>query len=409
MELQEKSTLSKKHIIFIISTFGGYLVYAFLFNGFGTNAPVMMKFYSITSTQQGFIFTMQSIGALLMAIYLSLHGERYNKIYLSALGVLMFGAASLAVGFAPPYIALILLVMVGGAGYSILDVMLNSIIPELYPKLKNTLLPILHAFFGAGAMLIPLIVTGMVNPDIPATFTGPFLLIGGLGIGVAVLLYIAGRNIIAGTPYSDMESVKKRVAENPAEIFKTGKAWAFLMAGFLYFTFQVGIISWLPSYCEEVGMDFSTSGRMLTAFFVGSLIMRFTGPLILKKLTAQKAYIFFSFLSGLAIAAALIFVNPTLMMILLVLGGFMQGSCVAFLFLMCTEAFPHRVASASSLVSIAVNVAAMSAPLWMGGIAEITGGFLLPLLLVCASMVLSVVLVFLIGRREKNGAVAKRK
>jgi len=402
MELEKKSPLGKKHIIFIISTFCGYIVYAFLFNGFGTNAPVMMKHYDITSTQQGFIFTMQSIGALLMAVYLSLHGERYNKIYMSALGVLLFGATSLAVGFAPPYIALIMLVMVGGAGYSILDVMLNSMIPELYPKLKNTLLPILHAFFGTGAMLIPLIVTGMVNPAVPATFTGPFLLIGGLGFGVAALLFIAGRSLIADTPYSDMETVRKRVSENPAEIFKTGKAWAFLLAGFLYFTFQIGIVSWLPSYCEEVGMDFSTSGRMLTAFFVGSLIMRFIGPLILKKMTARKAYILFSFLSGAAIAAALIFVDPTLMMVLLILGGFLQGSCVAFLFLMCTEAFPHRVASASSLVSIAVNVGAMSAPLWMGGLAEYTGGFLLPLLLVCASMVLSVVVVFLIGRREKS-------
>jgi len=401
MELQEKSTLGKKHILFIIAAFCGYIVYAFLFNGFGTNAPVMMKYYSITSTQQGFIFTMQSIGALLMAIYLSLHGERYNKLFLSALGVLLFGAASLAVGFAPPYIALIMLVMVGGAGYSILDVMLNSMIPELYPKLKNTLLPILHAFFGTGALLIPLIITGMVDPDIPVTFTGPFLLIGGLGIGVAVLLYVAGRGVIADTPYSDMETVRKRVADNPAEIFKTGKAWAFLMAGFLYFTFQIGIISWLPSYCEEIGMDFGTSGRMLSAFFIGSLVMRFIGPLILKKLTARKAYILFSSLSGVAIAAALLFIDPTFMMIMLITGGFMQGSCVAFLFLMCTEAFPHRAASASSLVSIAVNVAAMSAPLWMGGIAEYAGGFLLPLLLVCASMVLSVVLVFLIGRREQ--------
>jgi len=139
-------------------------------------------------------------------------------------------------------------------------------------------------------------------------------------------------------------------------------------------------------------MDFDASGAMLTAFFVGSLIMRFCGPLILRKMIARKAYILFSLLSAAMTAAALVVANPVAMAALIVTGGFMQGSNVAFLVLMCIGSFPHRVASASSITVIAGCVAAMTAPLWMGGIAQYAG-FRTPLLLGCALMVFSVVLV----------------
>jgi len=399
MEPKQGSILKKKHIAFIAAAYCGYIVYAFYYHGFGTNATVMMKFYRITSAQQGLIFTMQSIGGLCMALYFAVRGERYNKINVIAAGMLLVGATGVAVGLAPPYTALILLVIAGGVGYSSMDVMVNSLIPELYPKQKNTLLPMAHAFFGAGAMTAPLLITTLVNPGVPSSFARPFLLTGAVGIGIFLLFLIISRRVIPETPYADMKAARKHVADHPAEIFKTKKAWMFLMAGILYFSFQVGIMSWLPSYCQEVGLDFGTSGAMLTAFFMGSLVMRFCGPVILKKMTARKAYILFSLFSVTAIAAALLTNNPAAMMTLFAISGFMQGSCVAFLVLMSTEAFPHRVASASSLIFIAANAASMTAPLWMGGIAEHTG-FRTPLLLVCALMVLSVMLIVWAGKGE---------
>jgi len=171
MEQQKEKSLSKKHIIFLFATYFSFIVYAFYFNGFGTNAPVMMKYYAITSAQQGFIFTTQSIGALLIAIYLALHGERYNKIYMAVAGLLISGVAGITIGFAPSYIVLLFLVVAAGAGYTILDIMGNGMIPELFPKQKNTLLPLMHAFFGTGAMVSPILVAVLVNPDIPLSFT----------------------------------------------------------------------------------------------------------------------------------------------------------------------------------------------------------------------------------------------
>ena len=387
-------SLSRKHILFILSTFCGYILYAFFRGVFGTNAPVMMEHFDITSAEQGFIITMHSIGALVLAVYLALQGERLNKIRLTGVGIFFAGLSGAAIGFSPPYTLLLLLVLIAGAGYAILDIMSNSIVSELYPKQKSTIIPLLQGFFGTGSILAPIIVTTLVNPDIPGSYVRPFLLVGIAAIIVAVCYRITGENILSETPYADMDSIKKRVSENPAEIFKDKRAWFLLTAGFLYFSYLIGLVSWLPSYFIEIGMDFGTAGRLLTAFLIGQLLMRFGGALVLKWISAYKAYIILSSLSAAAIFAALLTPSITAMIPLLFIGGFMQGSCSAFLFLMAVEAFPQRTASASSLIIISVNTGSMTAPLWMGFVAEHTG-YWLPLLLTCFLMALSVVFVSL--------------
>lgn len=389
------------YITFIVLIFLGQVVFGFYYYVFGANAPVMMDYYQITPTQQGFIITMKAMGALIVSLYLAMYGERHNKINLICISMLVLSASSITIGFAPPYMALIFAAAIGGAAYNTINVMANSIIPEMYFKQKETLIPILHAFFGVGAMVIPIVVTLMVNPNAPASFVRPFFLIGALEFILLIIFFVVGRRILPLSPYADMESVKKHNSGNPTEIFKTKKAWLFLFATLLYFSFQIGIASWLPTYCLELGMDFGTAGAMLTAFFLGSLVMRFCGPLILRKINAQKAYFYFGMLSAITMVAALFLTNVIAMMILVTIAGFMQGSCVAFLILMATEAFPHRVASASSIIYIGVNGAVMTAPLWMGAIAEHIG-FRVPLLLICLFMVFSAILIMGIRKDERE-------
>jgi len=383
---------------FIILTFCIYTVQAFFFNVLGPSAAVMMAFYKITPAQQGFIFSMLSVGVLLSSGYFALHGERYNKFNVIAAAVLMLGVTGVVVGQAPPYAALALLIMVSGAGYTTIDVMVNGMIPELYPKQKNTLLPMVHAFFGTGAVLTPILVTTIVNPDVPSTFTKPFQLVGMLMFVFFIVFFIVSRRVIPETAYADMDTVRKRVSGSPAEILKKRKAWLYLGASMLYFSFLTGVVNWLPSYCGEIGMDFSASGAMLMTFFVGALIMRFCGPLILKKMAVRNAYLLFGLIAAAAVAAALCITSPAAMRILIFIGGFSQGSSLAFLILMCTGAFPERAASASSLIFCAAGAAGIVAPLSMGALAKVIG-FRIPLLLGCALKTFSVLLIFLTEKR----------
>ncbi len=392
--------LNTRHKIFIFLSFCPYLVYAVYGNIFGTDAPVMMNYYGITSGQQGFILTMQSVGTIAAAIFIALRGERYNKIHTIAMGLLLFGAASASIIFAPSYGLLIIIVMAAGVGGAFVDIMTNSVISDVYPARKNTLLPIAHAFYGVGAMIAPLFVTLTVNFDTPQSFVTPFLIIGIATVAVAACYMVSGRRIMAGTPYTDREAVKKRVSENPAEVFKTKKAWALLAAGVLYFTFQQGIAAWLPTYAmRTAGADFNTAGLLLTAFFAGALVMRFLSPLFLKLLAPKTVFSMFGLVAAAFMLIAVLV--PGAMMPFTALSGFMQGASVATFVLVCCNEFPHRTASASSICTLAGGAATLTAPLWMGEMAERLG-FKVPIIIICGCLFAASFLILFLERKKRS-------
>ena len=386
--------ITNKHKIFILASFCSYIALSIPFTIQGSNAPVTMEYYGINAAQQGAIMTLQSVGGLCTALFIAMKGEKYNKIHAIALGLLILCLGASSIGFAPSYMVLLALIAAVGIGNAFIDIMMNGVITDVYPKHKNTVLPLVHAFFSVGAMLTPVFVTHMADPAVPVSFSRPFRFLGVIAAVVFLAYLISGRRIMKETPYNEMEAMKKRATENPAEIFQTRKAWFFLLVGFLYFTFQLGAVAWLPTYAiRNAGVDFATGGMMLTALFGGALPMRFLGPLFLRKLTARTLYAVFGLAAAALMLAALLTVNVTAMFVLITACGFAQGSAVATYVLMCCEAFPGRTASASSLATLSSSAAALTAPLWMGALSESTG-FQLPLILVCCALFVSAGLVF---------------
>jgi MFS family permease len=100
---------------FIAASFIAYFLLAFPFNIHGSNAPVTMNYYGITAAQQGFVVTMQSIGVIATALFIALRGERYNKIHIVTLGLVIQCVICAAVGFVPVYMILVFLVLVKGS------------------------------------------------------------------------------------------------------------------------------------------------------------------------------------------------------------------------------------------------------------------------------------------------------
>ena len=391
--------INSKHGLFITASFCAYFFLAVPLTVQGSIAPVTMEFYGINAPQQGLIMTMQSIGSLGAGIFVALQGEKYNKINVVALGILILSVIGAAITAIPTYIILLLLVLVMGIGTSFIDILMNSVVTDVYPKQKNTLLPFVHGVFSTGATVVPIIVTRIVEPSIPESFSYPFRVLAISAAAAFALFYISGRRIRPDTPYIEMEATRKRATENPAEIFKTKTAWFFIVVGILYFTFQVGIMMWLPTFAiRDAHADFEIAGMMLTAFFGGSLVMRFLGPLLLRKLTAHQVFTYFGWASAISMLAALFSNNITVMLVLVALSGFLQGSNVATLVLMCGEAFPERTASAASIYSLANNIVLLTTPLWMGILSEHTG-FLFPLAMICVALLMSSTLVFFHGRK----------
>ena len=148
-------------------------------------------------------------------------------------------------------------------------------------------------------------------------------------------------------------------------------------------------------------MDFNAAGITLTVFFGGTLIMRVLGPLFLRRFASDFLFSVFGGVSAAFVLVMLFMESVPVMMVLIAIAGFLQGICSPAFVVMCTEAFPGRTASATSLFTFVANTGSLTAPVWMGGLAEYTG-FRLPLVLVCFAMFAASILILLRIRNQKG-------
>ena len=400
----EQGKFTGKHMLFIAASFISFFMFAIPYNMHGSNAPVMMEFYGIRATQQGFVITMQSVGAIATAIFIALKGERYSKIHVISLALVIISLSCVAIGLVPAYTVLVILIVALGVGNASIDVMMNGVIADVYGEKKDTFLPIVHGFFVIGAMFAPIFIGFVVDPARPETFAQPFRILSVFAAMVFLLYFFSGRSIRQDTPYIAMEAMKKRVRENPAELFKTKKAWVYFIAALLYVTFQYGTNMWLPTYAlQNVDADFRTSGLMVTAFYGPALAMRFLTPLFLRRISHRIFYSVLGFAAALIMIAAYLIQSIPVMFALIITVGFLQGSIIVVLIMMLTDSFPGRSGSASAIVALAGGTGTLTAPLWMGALSEYIGGFRIPMIMICCSLAASAIVVFLFGEPLKTG------
>ena len=191
-------------------------IYAIYFNALGPDASAVMNFFSIDNGQHGFILTIQSIGNLVIAIYMTMYGERFNKISSALLGTVCITSAAMLIGTIPAYThqgtgypMLLSFVALGGIGMSLTDVNINGIITDVYSEKKNTLLPLLHAFYGVACMLIPLLVSATTDDTRPASFANPYVIVGAIGCVVCIIFAVLGKRMKPLTLYNDMTDMIK--------------------------------------------------------------------------------------------------------------------------------------------------------------------------------------------------------
>ena len=126
----------------------------------GVLLPSMRSFYSIDKATIGLLFAAGTCGYLTSAFSSGPLVEKLGiRVFMMAgLGALAMSA--LIISFAPPFQVLMAAFVLAGFGSGLIDAGLNSHIASLP---SNTfVLNTLHAFYGVGALLGPLLATAVV-------------------------------------------------------------------------------------------------------------------------------------------------------------------------------------------------------------------------------------------------------
>jgi fucose permease len=127
----------------------------------GVLLPSIIAHYHISTATVGLLFPASSIGYLCAAFNSGFLLERLGRRVFLAFGALAWIAGMLVFASLPPFYALLPALLAAGFGVAILDAGLNAYIAAL-PR-GVSLLNYLHAFYGVGALLGPLLATAMLS------------------------------------------------------------------------------------------------------------------------------------------------------------------------------------------------------------------------------------------------------
>lgn len=166
--------------------FGAFILIGLNDGAVGVLLPSVIAHYHITTATVGLLFPASALGYLVAAFNIGALLERLGRRALLATGAGVWTAGALLFATLPPFAALLPAVFAAGFGMAIIDAGLNAWVAEL-PRGASRL-NYLHAFYGVGALLGPLLASALLASVLGWNATYYALALGGVAALLGFLL-----------------------------------------------------------------------------------------------------------------------------------------------------------------------------------------------------------------------------
>ncbi|PET38707.1 MFS transporter [Bacillus sp. AFS001701] len=298
--------------------------------------------------------------------------------------------------------------IIAGISNSILDSGAYPALIEAFPKNTGLSTVLIKAFISIGAMILPIIISYIINHNIYY----------GYSFFVLAFIFFINGSFLSSVRFpnnsnkNDENYIKEehRFKAKPI-IWKEGLATIFM--GFTTTTLFMVVQVWLPTYgLSFLDMSRTESIQLLSYFNIGSLISvlilafvinRFVSPILI--------LILYPFLTSLSLLILLFCQQPSL----LIISSFLIGFSTAGLFQLCitviVEFFPKNKATISAYVSTASSSAFIVIPYITGLLVKnigVTAVFWLDFIIALISITLATYVYYRYKKVFKKSVISSR-
>jgi fucose permease len=328
----------------------------------GVLLPSIRAYYQVDKATVSLIFLASTFGYLTSAFLSGLLVAKLGIRNLLLLGVTFFLVGLSLLSLQVPFLVLPVCLYCTGFGIGIFDAGLNSYFAHL-PR-NTVLLNLLHAFYGAGALIAPLIASGLLALNFFWT-TGYLILIGvGLLVLVGILVFYPSVSLKQpdNTPGNDDG---KNVLFSILRLRVVWLAAAFLL---FYVGAEVSMGTWSYSFLtEERHEEALLSGWAVSGFWLGLTIGRLALGLVGERFGNKR--LIQGCLAGIVAGVLLIWLVPfgPVTALGLWLTGFSLGPIFPTTIALISNLVPSRlVPSAIGFVASLGSMGAAFFP-WLAG------------------------------------------
>lgn len=257
----------------------GLCFFAFILVGandgaFGVLIPSIHSHYGVSNATIGLLFLFATMGYLIAAFNSGLLVAKLGNRLFLLLGVGMFLFAATMISLMPSFVVLLFMFLPLGFGGAILDAGLNAYIAGL-PR-NTALLNYLHAFYGTGALLGPIIASGLLA--IGFGWNSVYV----VWIGICIVLGCGVGFAFKG--HKRLEKEKTEQTEPKQNVLFTALAMRIVWLAALFLLFYVGTETSLGSW----SYSFLTEERHGAPLLMGWAISGYWLGLTLGRLTLAR-------------------------------------------------------------------------------------------------------------------------
>ncbi len=270
-----------------LSLFLNYFVFAILLNSVGTVILLMQKSFGITKAEASYTEPFKDLSIAIVSFLVTSFITRigYKKAMLIALGFVTL------VSFIMPFTSSIVMVRflfaAVGSSFALIKMSVYGAIGLVTKNEKEhiSLMNFIESFFGVGIVVSYFIFPLFVDKDNPAStsWLNVYYLLGSISL-IAFLLLLS-------SPLDESAS-KTTATENLAadfgkmfRLFIVPLVLIFLLCAFLYVLLEQSIMSWLPTFNNDVlKLNEILSIRMASILSAAIALGRFLAGLILQRI-----------------------------------------------------------------------------------------------------------------------------
>jgi fucose permease len=252
-------------------TFTFFLTVGLNSGGFGVILPAFSQTYNLSKGDTGYLFLALTVGFLLPAVTGSWVTARIGLRNFMTTGLLLFIAGSLSLWLVPPFAVALLARLVLGLSGAVLETAGNFYVAH---QPRNTaLLNYLHAFFGVGALVGPLVATWVLENG--WGWQTLFMVWMVLGLLLSVAYRLAFSDYTENFPLASESTPTKR-SRPMADALKHPLVWLATFFLFLYVGVETTVGNWSYTYLTEGhGLANSLAGGMVSLYWFGLTAGRF--------------------------------------------------------------------------------------------------------------------------------------
>jgi fucose permease len=370
-----------------------YAAFVLIGIGAGGNGVLLvaqMSSYGVDRATIGIIFFTGSVGFVLASFHNGPLIHRFGFRAALVVGSGVYVLVGLYQATRPPFLAFVLVQVVLGYATGVLESALNAYLASM-PDAR-ALLNQLHAFFGVGALVGPVLAAWIIGL---ASWAVVWLVLAVACLPLVIGFWVTYPRRPPAEAAATLPAPGARLREMPAARSSAARSSAARSGGLLgaalrergvvlgavflavYVGLEIGMGNWGFSYLVQArGLSTSLAGYSVSGYWLGLTVGRFLISPIAARIGATTAGMIYACLIGVVAATTLAWLSPTpvLASVALMLLGFFLGPIFPTTMAVVPELTEERLGPAAIGVLNAGAIVGGSAFPWLAGaLSQATG------------------------------------